>query len=135
MRIMKFIEKFYAIFFCLTRDDKYGDRHKRAADLLGMVSTFLLSFFVMTILGLLNFRITNVLIWALVIGIISFSTYLFFNTYLIKSKRYIGIVEQSRQYSKKKKNSYAFLSVFLLLISICFLIGGGILMSYLLSLH
>jgi len=132
---MNIIEKTYSVFLCLTRDDKFGDRHKRAAMALEMVTTFLLSFFIMIIIGLLNFKITNILLWGLIIVLIAFSTYLFFNRYLIKSERYIGIVEEAKQYSKKKKISYAFLSVFLVLLSFCFLIGGGILMSYLLSLH
>lgn len=132
---MNIIEKTYSVFLCLTRDDKFGDRHKRAAMALEMVTTFLLSFFIMIIIGLLNFKITNILVWGLIIVLIAFSTYLFFNRYLIKSERYIGIVEEEKQYSKKKKKSYAFLSVFLVLLSFCFLIGGGILMSYLLSLH
>lgn len=132
---MNVIEKIYAIFLCLTRDDQYGDRHKRAAMALEMVSTFLLSFFIMIILGALNFRISNILIWGIIIGLIGFSTYLFFNKYLIKSERYIGIVEEAKQYSKKKKVSYAFLSVLIVIGSFCFLIGGGMLMSYLLSLH
>jgi len=132
---MNIIEKTYSVFLCLTRDDEFGDRHKRAAMALEMVTTFLLSFFIMIIIGLLNFKITNILVWGLIIVLIAFSTYLFFNRYLIKSERYIGIVEEEKQYSKKKKKSYAFLSVFLVLLSFCFLIGGGILMSYLLSLH
>lgn len=132
---MNFIEVLYSVFLCLTRDDKYGDRHKRAAMALEMVSTFLLGFFIMIIVGLLNFRITNLLIWMLVWGLIGFSTYLFFNRYLIKSERYIGIIEQTKQYSKKKKITYAFFSVLLVFISFCSLIGGGILMSYFLSLH
>lgn len=132
---MNIIKKTYSVFLCLTRDDKFGDRHKRAAMALEMVTTFLLSFFIMIIIGLLNFKITNILLWGLIIVLIAFSTYLFFNRYLIKSERYIVIVEEAKQYSKKKKISYAFLSVFLVLLSFCFLIGGGILMSYLLSLH
>ena len=132
---MNIIEKTYSVFLCLTRDDEFKDRHKRAAMALEMVTTFLLSFFIMIIIGLLNFKITNILVWGLIIILIAFCTYLFFNRYLIKSARYIGIVEEEKQYSKKKKKSYAFLSVFLVLLSFCFLIGGGILMSYLLSLH
>lgn len=132
---MNIIEKSYSVFLCLTRDDKYGDRHKRAVIALEMVSTFILSFFIMIIIGLLNFRITNILIWGLIIGLVGLNTYLFFNKYLIKSKRYIRIVEKTKYYSKKKKLTYAILSVFLVLLSFCFLIGGGILMSYLLSLH
>ena len=132
---MNIIEKTYSVFLCLTRDDKFGDRHKRAAMALEMVTTFLLSFFIMIIIGLLNFKITNIFLWGLIIVLIAFSTYLFFNRYLIKSERYIGIFEEAKQYSKKKKISYAFLSVFLVLLSFCFLIGGGMLMSYLLSLH
>lgn len=132
---MNIIEKTYSVFLCLTRDDKFGDRHKRAAMALEMVTTFLISFFIMIIIGLLNFRNTNILLWGLIIVLIGFSTYLFFNRYLIKSERYIGIIEETKQYSKKKKLSYAFLSVILVLLSFCFLIGGGILMSYLLSLH
>lgn len=132
---MNFIEKTYSVFLCLTRDDKYGDRHKRAAMALEMVTTFLFSFFIMIIIGLLNFKITNILLWGLIIVLTAFSTYLIFNRYLIKSERYIGIVEESNQYSKKKKIFFAFLSVFLVLLSFCLLISGGILMSYLLSLH
>jgi hypothetical protein len=132
---MNIIEKTYSVFLCLTRDDKFGDRHKRAAMALEMVTTFLLSFFIMIIIGLLNFKITNIFLWGLIIVLIAFGTYLFFNRYLIKSERYIGIFEEAKQYSKKKKISYAFLSVFLVLLSFCFLIGGGMLMSYLLSLH
>jgi len=132
---MNIIEKTYSVFLCLTRDDKFGDRHKRAAMALEMVTNFLLSFFIMIIIGLLNFKINNILLWGLIIVSIAFITYLFFNRYLIKSERYIGIVEEAKQYSKKKKLSYAFLSVFLMLLSFCFLICGGILMSYLLSLH
>lgn len=132
---MNIIEKTYSVFLCLTRDDKFGDRHKRAAMALEMVTTFLFSFFIMIIIGFLNFRITNILLWGLIIVLIAFSTYLFFNRYLIKSERYIGIVEEAKQYSKKKKISYAFLSIFIVLLSFCFLIGGGMLMSYLLSLH
>ena len=132
---MNIIEKTYSVFLCLTRDDKFGDRHKRAAMALEMVTTFLLSFFIMIIIGLLNFKITNILLWGLIIVLIGFSTYLFFNRYLIRSERYIEIVEEAKHYSKKKKISYAFLSAFLVLLSFCFLIGGGILMSYLLSLH
>lgn len=132
---MNSINFFYTVFLCATRDDKYGDRHKRAAMALEMVCTFLISFFVMVIIGLLNIRITNVLLWGLIIVLISFGTYLFFNRHLIKSERYIGIIEETRQYSKREKMFYAFLSIFLILFSFCFLIGGGILMSYLLSLH
>lgn len=43
---MNIIEKIYSVFLCLTRDDKFGDRHKRAAMALEMVTTFLLSFFI-----------------------------------------------------------------------------------------
>lgn len=134
-KIMNIIDKMYSIFLCFTRDDKYGDRHKRAVMALEMVTNFLLSFFIMIIIGLLNFRIANIIVWGLIIVLIAVSTYLFFNNYLIKSERYIEIVEETKHYSKKKKMFYALLSVFLLLFSFCFLIGGGILMSYLLSLH
>ncbi|MEA3318284.1 MAG: hypothetical protein U9R54_10030 [Bacteroidota bacterium] len=109
---MNIIEKTYSVFLCLTRDDEFGDRHKRAAMALEMVTTFLLSFFIMIIIGLLNFKITNILVWGLIIVLIAFSTYLFFNRYLIKSERYIGIVEEEKQYSKKKKNLMRFYQYF-----------------------
>lgn len=133
--MMNIVERTYSVFLCLTREDKYGDRHKRAAMALEMLSTFLLSFFIMVILGLFNIRINNILIWGLVIGLTGFGTYLFFSMYLIKSERHIKIIEDTKKYSNKRKLTYAILSVFLVLLSFCFLIGGGFLMSYLLSLH
>jgi len=129
------IEKLYSVFLCLTRDDKYGDRHKRAAIALEIISTSLLTFIFMILVGKFNFDVSNYFVILLSIGLFGFVSYLFFNRYLIKSQRYIRISEETKRYSKKKKISYAFLSVLLMLLSFCFLVGGGILMSYLLSLH
>ncbi len=132
---MNFIEKIYSIFLCLTRDDKYGDRHKRAAMGLEMVTTFIFTFIIMVILGLLNIKINNFLMWVLVLVFVAYSTSLLYDKYLIKSKRYVGVIEETKKYSKKKKLVFALLSVFLILISFSLMVGGGIIMSYFLSHH
>lgn len=128
------LDKLYSIFLCLAREDGTGDRHKRAAIFLEMISTFFLSFLTMLTLGLLNQKLTNFMLWILMIAIYSIGSYFLFNSYFIKSKRYMQIMDFTNQYEKNKKVAYAILAAFLVLFSAGLLIGGGIIMSYLYGL-
>lgn len=132
---MNMLDRFYTVFLCLTREDGTGDRHKRAAAFLEMVSTFILSFITMVVFGLVNLKMTNFMLWVVVIAAHGGISYLYFNRYFIKSKKYKEMIEHANQYSKGKKVAFAFLAALFVLFSFGLLIGGGILMSYLYSQH
>ena len=66
---MNFIDNIYLIFLGFTREDRFGDRHKRAAAFLEIIITFILTFFTMLSFGLFNLKIENFLIWLLIISI------------------------------------------------------------------
>ncbi len=132
---MNILDRFYVIFLCLTREDGTGDRHKRAAALLEMVSTFFLSSITMVVLGLVNLRMTNFMLYVAINAAHGGISYLFFNRYFIKSMKYKEMIEYANQYSKGKKVAFAFLAAFVVLFSFGLLIGGGVLMSYLYSQH
>jgi hypothetical protein len=87
----------------------------------------------MVVFVILNLRITNYIIWVLASIIIGLSSYILLNSYYIKSKRYIKIIELSVLYQKQRKITYAIIAVFTVIFSAFLLIFGGILMSYLFS--
>ena len=132
---MNILDRLYAVFLCLAREDGIGDRHKRAAAFLEMISTFFLSFLTMLVFGLVNLKMKNFILWILIISVHGAISYYFFNEYFIKTGRYLEIVKYTNQYSKGKKIANGFFAVFLVLLSFGLLIGGGILMSYLYSQH
>jgi len=132
---MLILDKLYSLFLCLVREDGNGDKHRRAVLLIDMTTTFVLSFITMILFGLFNLRLTNFLLWIIAISILGLISYRFYYNYFIKSKRYIAICEISTQFTKKKKTVYAIIAALIYLSSLALLLGGGILMSYLLSLH
>jgi hypothetical protein len=129
---MKLIDCFYAIFLCLTREDGNGDRHKRAAGFLETISTFILGFLTMLILGFFKLRVTNIVFWLLIMAGHALISYTLFNRLIILSDRYLIIIKKVNQYGQWKKIAYAIIAVIILFLSLGLLIGGGILSSYLL---
>jgi len=132
---MLLLDKLYSLFSCLVREDGNGDKHKRTVLLIDMSTTFIFSFIMMVLFGLFNIRLTNFLLWIIAISFLGVISYRFYYDYFIKSKRYINIVENTLQISKKKKTIYAIFAALIYLLSLLLLVAGGILMSYLLSLH
>ena len=132
---MLILDKLYGLFLCLVREDGNGDKNKRAVLLIDMSTTFILSFITMVLFGLFNIRLTNFLLWIIAISILGMISYHLYYDYFIKSKRYVNIAEVTLQISKKRKTVYAIIAALIYLLSLLLLLGGGILMSYLLSLH
>lgn len=132
---MLVLDKLYFIFSCLVREDGNGDKHKRTVLLIDMSTTFILSFIIMVLFGILNIRLIHFLLWIIVISILGLMSYRFYYDFFIKSKRYVNIEESTWKISKKRKKLYAVFAALIYLLSLLLLFVGGILMSYLLSLH
>ncbi len=132
---MIILDKLYSLFLCLVREDGNGDRHKRVVLLIDMTTTFVLSFIMMVLFGFFNIRVANFLLWIIAISILGMISYRFYYDYFIKSKRYANIAEITSQIPKKRKAIYAIIAALIYLLSLLLLLSGGILMSYLLSLH
>ena len=132
---MNLLDRLFAITYCAVREDKNKDRHKRTVFMIEGIVTFFLFSFIMIIAGALDLRLTSYLIWALLFIPIVFLSYFYLKSYFFKTDHYLDIVEVIHQYSKRKKRFYAFTAVFLFILAGAQIIGAGMLMSYLLSLH
>ncbi len=135
IRIMIIVDKLYSLFSCLVREDGNGDQHKRVVLLIDMTTTFVLSFIMMVLLGLFNIRLTAFFLWIIAISFLGLISYRFYYNYFIKSNRYVNIEEINSRIPKKRKTVYAIIAALIYILSLLLLLGGGILMSYLLSLH
>lgn len=132
---MKLPDFLFFMFYCLTKEDGTGERHIRASYLLEIASTFLLSFLTFIVFGLLNIRPQNFIVWILVIVINAIISYLITKRYYIYSGRFEKILELGKVYNKRRRTTYAITSLFIILILFVILFLGGILMSYLYTLH
>jgi len=132
---MNFLDRLFAITYCAVREDKNKDRHKRTVFMIEGIVTFISFSIIMIILGAFNLQVKNYLIWALLFIPIVVGNYIYLKSYFFKSNYYLEIVEVVNQYSKKKKIFCAIIAILLFILSGVQMIGGGILMSYLLSLH
>ena len=127
---------FYMVYCSISKENsKVWPEYKRAAKLIEMIFVELFFCFTMIILGLLNIRIKDFWIWLLLVIIIYINSNIMIKNYYIKSNRYKYIIEHYKNISKSKRTLYVIFLFFILFFSITCLIGSGILMSYLLSLH
>jgi hypothetical protein len=132
---MNLLDRLFAITYCAVREDKNKDRHKRTVFMIEGMFTFFLFSLIMIIVGTLDLRVVSYLIWALLIIPVVLLSYFYLRRYFFKSDHYLDIVKVTCQYSKRKKRFYAFIAIFLFILAGVQTIGGGMLMSYLLSLH
>ena len=132
---MNLLDRLFAITYCAVREDKNKDRHKRTVFMIEGIVTFLSFSIIMIILGAFDLQVINYLIWVLLFIPVVVLSYIYLNSYFLKSNHYMDIIEVTNQYSKKKKRFYALIAILLFILSGVQIIGGGILMSYLLSLH
>ncbi len=132
---MNVLDKLFAITYCAVRKDKNDDRHKRTVFMIEGIINFFLFSLLMIFVGVFGLTVDSYLIWALIIVLIVFLSYFYLKRYFFKSNRYLDIVKITNQYSHRKKRCYAIISIFLFILSGIQIIGAGILMSYLLSLH
>ena len=132
---MNLLDRLFLITYCAVREDKNKDRHKRTVFMIEGIVTFISFSIVMIILGTFNLQVNNYLIWALLFIPVVVLTYIYLKNYFFKSNHYLEIVEVANQYSKKKKRFSAIIAILLFILSGVQIIGGGMLMSYLLSLH
>lgn len=132
---MNMLDKLFAIVYCAVHEDKNKDRHKRTVFLIeGIISFFLFSL-IMIIVGVIGLAVDSYFIWALMVIPVIFLSYFYLNRYFFRYDHYLDIVKVTNQYSKRKKRLYAFVAIFLFILAGAQTIGGGMLMSYLLSLH
>lgn len=132
---MNLLDKLFAITYCAVREDKNKDRHRRTVFMIEGIITFFLFSIIMIIVGVFDLPVVGLLTWALLIIPIVFLSYFYLKNYFFKSDHYLDIVKITHQYSKRKKRFYAFIAILLFLLSGAQIVGGGMLMSYLLSLH
>jgi|AntRauTorckE6833_2_1112554.scaffolds.fasta_scaffold21095_4 Ca2+/Na+ antiporter len=132
---MKVLDFLFEVSYCMVREDKTGDRHKRAAMLVEGYVIFLVIIISMIVLGLLDIQIKSKVSWIIIIMGESYFVYLLIKKYFLRNDHYKNLISNTQKYRKKKRRYYAFLSAIFLLLSFVLLFGGGILMSYLLSFH
>jgi len=125
----------YYMFYCSVGNDGTKSKHEKVSYGMEIVATQILSFFTFIIVGALNIKISLVLLWLLIITGNEVVAYITIKTYYIKSGRYIAILKKYETTQNNKKITYKIIVIILFIISFVLLIGGGILMSYLLSLH
>lgn len=125
----------YYMFYCSAGNDGTKSKHEMVSYGMEIVATQILSFFTFIIVGALNIKITLFLLWLLIITGNAIVAYFTITAYYIKSGRYIAILKKYESTQNNKKLTYKIIVIILFIISFVLLIVGGILMSYLLSLH
>lgn len=131
--IMKVLDFLYEVSYCMTREDKTGDRYKRAAMLVEGYMIFLVIIISMIILGTLSIQVESKFIWIIIIVTESLVVYLLTRRYFFKMNHYKNLISRTQKFRKRKRRLYAFLSAIFLILSFVLLFGGGMFMSYLLS--
>lgn len=89
----------------------------------------------MIFIGVCNIRFDSFIFYVLILFPIPFISYYLINGYYIKSGRYIKILEKHVNTPKRTKTIYKLIVVLLFLLSFISLFIGGIIMSYLFSIH
>lgn len=125
----------YYMFYCSAGNDGTNSKQKMVTYGMEIVATQILSFLTFIIVGVLNIKISLVILWVLIITGNAVIAYFTINTYYIKSGRYISILKKYETTQNSKKVSYKIIVILLFVISFVLLFVGGILMSYLLSLN
>ncbi len=130
---MSIVDRVYILFLSIVREDVSGDRHKRAAIFLEMISTFFVGAIIMVLLGLFRIQLSSPFYWGMLMVSIGVLSYYLLNRYLIISERYLRLLEYVDRFSIAKKAIFSLISVIIVLLSFTVLIFGGVAMSYLLA--
>ena len=78
---MNLLDRLFAITYCAVREDKNKDRHKRTVFMIEGIVTFFLFSLIMIIVGVLDLRLTNYLIWVLLFIPVVFFSYFYLKSY------------------------------------------------------
>ena len=125
----------YYMFYCAAGNDGTKSKHGMVVYGMEIIATQILSFFTEILIGLLNLRIQVFLLWIFIISANAIIAYFSVNNYYIKSGRYNNIPEKYANTTNRKKILYKIIIIFVFVISFVLLFVGGMIMSYLLSLH
>jgi len=125
----------YFMFYCAVGNDGTKSKHEMVVYVMEIIATQILSFVTFILIGLLNFRIQVFILWVLIISANAIIAYFSVNNYYIKSGRYNKIPDKYANTTNRKKSLYKIIIIFVFVISFVLLFVGGIIMSYLLSLH
>lgn len=129
------IDLIYFMFYCSAGDDGTKSKHQMVAYGMEIVATQLLSFFTFIIIGVFNINILSYFLMVLIIIPNAIVAYFLVNSYYIKSGRYHTILEKYETTPKRTRTVYKLIVIILFIISFILLFVGGIVMSYLMSLH
>ena len=134
---MHFINFIYFMVYCCVREDNNSQwpRHERAAYLIDGILAQILFTLIMIVLGFLGVRMNHILMWIILVVLTIFISFKIVNSYYITSGRYKNIIFFYEDASKSKRLLYVILSILMFLSSFTLMFFGGMLMSYLLSLH
>tara|TARA_R110001592_G_scaffold347491_1_gene641061 strand:+ start:656 stop:1066 length:411 start_codon:yes stop_codon:yes gene_type:complete len=134
---MNVAEKIYLMYYFLVREDKTFSKKSRTLFLVESLLFFFLTMLLFVVLGALNLRFQNILFWILVVCLIPLPlSGLIAINYYKKSGRDLEIIKKGEElYSKRQRKLLGALALLLHVVGFCLMFSGGILMSYLWSLH
>lgn len=129
------IDLLYYMFHCSSNDNGTNSKHGMAAYGIELIFTQVFVFFSMIFMGVCNIRFDSFIFYVLILLPVPFISYYVINGYYIKSGRYIKILEKHVNTPTRTKTIYKLIVILLFLLSFISLFVGGIIMSYLFSLH
>ena len=129
------LDYLFYMFHCASGNDGTKTKHNMAAYGLELILTQLLFVIAMVTFGAINIKFASFIVYLFVFLPLPIISYFLIDNYYIKSEKYIGILNKYGSTSTKKKLRLKIIVIFIFIISFLMLIAGGILMSYLLSLH
>lgn len=133
---MKLMDFLYYVSYCTVKEDRNAnDRHRRAAWLVEGIIFFIVGFLIMIVIGVINLRITSIFFWGLLTGGLMLVVLTLVKRYFYRHEYYKVLLNNIQKFQTRTRRLYAFLGIIFLFFSFLLMILGGIVMSYLFSIH